>query len=87
MRVAFGEYLTASLMHLVGVIPWDKPPGARKISEALLQSSVSINNFMPREDIPYNQEGAIYKLKTPKGTVSHSVKSYNCEPCLCEHFD
>lgn len=74
-------------MHLVGVIPRDKSPGARKLSKALLQSSVSINNFMPREDIPYNQEGTIYKLKTPKGTVSHSVKRYSCETCLCEHFD
>lgn len=87
MQVAFGEYWTASLMRLVTAIPWDKSPGARKLSKALLQSSVSINNFMPGEDIPYNQEDAIYKLKTPKGTVSHSVKSYNCEPCLCEYFD
>ena len=62
--------MTASLMHLTGVFPWDKPPGSRKISNALLQSSVSVNNFMPREDIPYNQEGAIYKLKTPKGVTS-----------------
>lgn len=87
MQVAFGEYLTASLMHLVGIIPWDKSLGASKLSKALFQSSVSINNSMPKEDIPYNQEGAIYKLKTPKGTVSHSVKSCNCAPCLCEHFD
>lgn len=48
----FREYLTASLEYVIGVIPWDRSPGARKISKALLQSSVSISSFMPREDIP-----------------------------------
>lgn len=87
MQVTFGEYLTASLMHLIGVIPWDQSPRARKLSNALLQSSVSINNFTPREDIPYNQEGTVYILKTPQGVTSRSVKRCSCVPYIYEHFE
>lgn len=87
MQVTFGDYLTASLMHLIGVIPWDQSPRARKLSNALLQSSVSINNFTPREDIPYNQEGTVYILKTPQGVTSCSVKRCSCVPYINEHVE
>lgn len=42
---------------------------------------------MPREDIPYNQEAAIYKLKTPKGVNSCSGIRYSCVPGICEYFE